>query len=81
MQVCRNLAILQAFHRNVDLAHPFRFRCNGVTALGLVAIRRGQADIVMLPGTVWHPIRQRNGEAFDARRLLPDILHRSDLPL
>ena len=51
-----------------------------VGALGPVAVGRGEADVVVLPGQMRDPHRRPQAEGLGARRLGPDLLDVGDLP-
>src|SRR6201999_1942938 len=80
MEVGRDLAALEPVDR--QLHHPFLERRGGdrVGALGAVAVRRGEADVVVLAGQVRDPPRRPQAEGLGARRLDPDLLDVGDLP-
>ena len=81
VQVGRNFTIRDAFDRQLDLSHPFGRGGNGVAALRLIAVRRCQADVVVLPRPVGHPFWQRECEALRLPGFGTDGGNRPGLPL
>ena len=80
VQVRRDLTFLQAFNGQVDLSAALRLRSDRIAPLGLVSIRRGQADIVMLAGAVLDPIFQGKRKSFNIGSLFFDRFQGGDLP-
>lgn len=79
-QVRRHLAVVQPLDGQRDVV-VLRSRSDGVAALRLVAVVRGQTDIDVLPGTVAWPVRQVECDAPRVRRLCHHVHHLAQLPI
>src|SRR5256885_3730608 len=76
-----HLAALHALDGEVDLPGALRLGRDRIAPLRAIAVRGGEPDVVVLPGSMRHPTREREREALDLLRLGADRGDGGDLPL
>jgi hypothetical protein len=69
MEEGRDLAVVEPLDGELDARSLFWRRGDGIAALGLIAVRRGEPDIDMLPGAEGKGGRRREQEALHPGRI------------